>query len=367
MSISKAVRYALAPAFLVALSGQSMAQSATIEFVNAPDMDPIQLLDGTNVGIDGDGNLKASCVLDGEVCDGVGVVEPVGPKPVTTLVRTGGTGNINTGGTLALQWTVAPAGRVCVGTSSPAITGWNNNLVAANGGTANFSMNTAGDYTLSLKCYNDHGVSNESAITVAVRGTSIDTIPACTDPALTETGRVQPEGFTGSLLTWPGLFWGAAFPGGPSHLAPIGSYTLRGAFPPRGPSMSRRYLTVPFTPVANMNYRISWLEAQAVPVTPYSSPKEAETVFVSVSKCAGDLREHNQAGGMEQHLCRAQTYSGNLFFGTKSGSQCKLTAGEVYFLNIAFVDTTGTGTLPSTTSCKTGDVCEANFSMKALP
>lgn len=366
MSISNAVRYALAPVLFVAMAGQAWAQSVTIEFVNAPGMEPIQLLQGTNVGINGDGNLTASCVLDGTVCDGINV-DVSGPVPVTTLERTSAAGNINTGGTLSLKWTVIPAADYCIATSSPVIAGWNNTLIAATGGNANLTMSAAGDYTLSLKCYNAHGVSNQSTVTAAVRGQDIGTIQACTDEALNETGRVQPDDFTGHLFQWSGLFWGASFPNGPSHLAPIGSFSLRTTFPPRGPSMAKRYLTVPFRPAANMNYRISWLEAQAVPVTPYGSPKEANTIFVSVSKCAGDLRGHSAAGGMDLNLCRAQTYSGNLFFGTKTTSQCKLVAGEDYYLNIAFVDTSGTGALPSVTSCKSGDICEGNFSMKALP
>lgn len=364
---SGAVRFALVPALVLTSAGQLLAQSVSLEFTNATGMDPIELLDGTTVGIDGNGNLTAACVLDGDVCDGVGS-GPAGPVPATTLMRTNGTGTINTGATLALSWTVQPAAEVCLATSTPVVSGWNNTLVSASGGTANLTMSTAGAYALALKCYNANGVSNLSTLNVTVQGTSTPTqIPECTDPALVSTGRVQPTGFTGNLVPWSTAFFGATFPAGPSFLAPIGSFTLRATAPStRGLAMATRYLTVPFTPAANTNYKLNWLEAQPITAAGYNPGRVAESVFVSISKCAGDLRGHSTSGGMDLNLCRAQSYSAQLFFGTKPTSQCKVEAGQQYFMTFAFTDTTGTGALPTTTTCNSGSYCEANFSVQAL-
>lgn len=365
MSNSRGLRLALLPLFFTLVAGESLAQAVTIDFVNA-EMDPIPLLNGTSVGIDGDGNLTAQCVLgeDSDVCAGITTTEPPGPVPVVTLTRTNGTGTITTGNPLALSWSALPAAEICLATSSPVVTGWNNTLVAAAGGTANLTMSTAGTYTLSLKCYNASGVSNIATVNATVQGNSIGTIPACSVPGLTETGRVQPEGFTGHLLQWSAIFGSGAFPNMPSHVVPTGSFSLRTILDSsnRGPNMNARYITVPFTPAANQNYKISWLGAQAVLVAGYSNPRSANSVFVSVSPCAGDLRGKNTSGGPELAACRGQVRSGAVFFGTTANSQCKLEAGQPYFLNIAFVETSGTGPLSlTTTTCATGNRCEGNF------
>lgn len=365
---SRGVRAALLPLLFTLAAGTASAQSVTIDFTNA-DMDPIPLLNGTSVGIDGEGNLTAQCVLgeDGDTCEGITVGEPAGEKPVVTLQRTNGTGNITTNSPLALQWTAVPAGEICLATSSPAVVGWNSTMVAAQGGTANLTMTAPGSYTLSLKCYNAAGVSNTASVSATVTGAPIvNQIPACTVPGLAETGRVQPAGFTGHLLQWPSIFYGQQFPNMPSHLVPTGSFSLRNILDGsnRGPNMNGRYITVPFTPESNKTYKIAWLGAQAVetPGGAYNPSRSANSVFVSVSPCAGDLRGVSLSGGPELTSCRVQVRAGNLFFGTTSGNQCQLVAGQQYFLNIAFVETSGTEPLSTTqTTCASGNRCEGNF------
>ena len=369
MSNSRGLRLALLPLLFTLAAGESLAQAVTIDFVNA-EMDPIPLLNGTSVGIDGDGNLTAQCVLgeDSDVCAGITTTEPTGPVPVVTLTRTNGTGTITTGNPLALSWSALPAAEICLATSSPVVAGWNNTLVAAAGGTANLTMSTAGAFALTLKCYNASGVSNVATVNATVAGSNPNpvTIPECTVPGLMETGRVQPPDFQGHLLQWPAIFYGATFPHMPSFLAPTGAFSLKSLDSQnRGPVMNKRYITVPFTPTANTNYKIAWLGAQAVnsPGTAgYSNPRGADTVFMSISPCAGDLRGRNTSGGAELAACRVQAAATSIFFGTTANSQCKLTAGQPYFLNIAFVDTVGTGPLSLTeTTCSSGNRCEVNI------
>ena len=358
---------ALAPLTLSLLLGMPTlvaAQAVTIEFTNT-ELPPIELLDNTSVTIDGDGNLEAQCVPEGDSCKGVST-GTTGPVPAVTLGRTG-TGVVNTGATLALNWGVQNTAAVCLAKSSPTVAGWNNILVAANGGTANLSMTTPGTFNLTLQCYNDFGASNLATLAVTVQGQVVDTqIPACTDTAMVSTGRVQPANFTGNLVQWKDLFYNATFPHGPSHLSPIGSFTLRAQAPStRGPTMNARYITTPFTAGPNASYQVQWLGAQPIGVIQYNSARVAQTVFVSISPCAGDLRGPSPFGGADLKLCRAQLNSGSLKFGTTGATgQCPLVAGEKYFLNIAMVDTLQPGALSTTTTTcapSAGNRCEANF------
>lgn len=366
MSIPKGLRSALLPLLFTVAAGEAVAQNVTLEFTNA-EMEPIKLLNGTSVGIDGEGNLTAQCVLapSGAVCDGISVGNEGNP-PVVTLTRTNGTGDINQNSPLALSWTAQPAAEVCLATSSPAIAGWNNTVVAAGGGNASLTMSAAGDFALGLKCYNADGVSNVATLNVTVKQSSGNSanIPACNVPGLMETGRVQPAGFTGHHRTWSQLFYGAQFPHTPSYLAPVGSFTLKGILDAsnRGPNMNARYITTPFTPAPNTDYRISWLGAQSIPDAGYGNPRSASSVFVSVSPCAGDLRGRQIGGATELAACRNQQREAQIFFSTKAGHNCELVAGQEYWLTIAFVDTSGTAPLSTTTTtCASGNRCEGNF------
>lgn len=367
MSIPKGLRSALLPLLFTVAAGESVAQNVTIDFTNA-EMEPIKLLNGTSVGIDGEGNLTAQCVLaeGGTTCDGVSAGND-GDVPLVTLTRVG-TADIFANGTLNLSWTVQPAADVCLATSDPAVPGWNNTVVAATGGNANLTMSTAGTFQMSLKCYNEDGVSNTSSVSVIIKpsddGGEGTQIPACTVPGLTETGRVQPQGFTGFRRTWSQLFYGAQFPNMPSHLVPVGSWSLRtlldGAN--KGPNMNGKYITVPFVPAPNTDYKLAWLGIQGVDAAQYYSPRNATSLFVSVSPCAGDLRGRVNGGAAELSACRSQSRATSLFFGTKPGTSCELNAGQTYWLNIAFIDASGTEPLStSTTTCQTGNRCEGNF------
>ena len=365
MSISRTWRLVLLPMMLTAAAGQSFAQDVTIEFTNS-DLPPIPLLQGTSVGIDGEGNLTAQCVLDGTTCQGVTTEEPAGPVPVVTLSRTNGTAPINTGGTLALGWSIQNGADVCLATSSPVVSGWNNTVVAANGGSANLTMSAPGAFALSLKCYNSHGASESATVNVTVQGQQqVNQIPVCNEPGFMESGKVQPTGFTGNLVQWPNMFYGASFPETPSFAAPVGAFTLRtlaGHSSNNGPPMNGRYLTVPFVPQANKNYKLSFMGVQAVYAAQYYNSRAAETVFVSISPCAGDLRKKNTSGDSWLARCRTQGSNVNMFYNTTGAAAgCPLQAGETYFLNIAFVDTNLDPLSTSETTCAvSGNRCEVN-------
>ena len=368
---SKIARTALVSMCLVLTSGLAVAQDNTITFDN-PGMPPlaIELLNDTSVGIDGDGNLTAKCVpnLAGDACEGIDT-SPSGDVPAITLQRTGSTGNINSGGTLALAWTVdTAAADVCAASSSPAVTGWNGNIVSKTSASANLTMTAAGTFTLTLKCYNQFGVSNTGSVSVTVTGTTQPptNVPACTIDGIADGKQfVQPDGFNGHMVTWEQLLSGASFPNGKPYLSPTGSYTLRNLSPQnQGPVMSSRFFSTEIIPQPNKNYKLSWVNVQRqVSVPGYTSARGAHNVFISISRCAGDLRPR-EASSTDPSLksCRAFSPSSQLTFGTTGATgQCPLEAGVKYYITFAFVDPSD-GLDPTEHTCiPAAGRCEVNL------
>jgi hypothetical protein len=369
MSRSFPVRLALVPMLATFVAAPVGAQSASIRFTNT-DIPAIPLLDSSSVSIDTAGNLLAQCVLDGETCQGI-TTGAGGDAPVVTLSRTNGTADIVKGASIALSWTVTNSAAVCVTSSTPSVTGWNGGTVAAAGGTASLPLTTEGANALSLKCYNDAGGSELATVAATVvpgdgGGGLPDAIPLCTVDGIAGNELVQPTGFTGHLITWAGLMFGAEFPDGKSHLSPVGSFTLRNILSSgtRGPTMNARYITTPFIAGANANYNLSWLGAQAITAAGYNPPRAASQVFVSISPCAGDLRPRVQfSPDPLLGICRAFAGSASIKYGTTGAAgQCPLVEGQTYFINIAMVNPSDGLTLTET-SCAPGEGnrCEANF------
>lgn len=366
---SKIALPALLPLTLVLASGLAVAQEHTIEFTNT-DMPPIELLNNTSVGIDGEGNMTAQCVTNvaGDACKGVGT--STGSVPAITLQRSNGTGNITTGNALSLAWTVgATAADVCVATSTPAVTGWNGTTVSKTSASANLTMNTAGTFTLSLKCYNASGISNTASVNATVvngtGGGNPTTPPACNIEGIADNNQfVQPTGFTGHMVTWQNLMLGATFPYGNSFLSPIGSYTLRAVSPAtNGPVMSSRYISTEIVPEANKNYQISWVSVQRQEEVPgYTTARSANSMFMSISRCAGDLRAPDPfSNDPSLKRCRVLLNSTSFKFGTSGAAgQCPLEAGVKYYINFAFVNPTDGLTVTETTCAGNGGRCEVN-------
>lgn len=369
-------RLILTSALLAATSSAS-AQSIDIEFTNAPEMPAIQLKDGTNVLIDGDGDLAAQCVLDqaGKLCAGVQTGGPSGPVPAVTLARVGNT-DVATGTPTQFNWTAQPSAGACVATSQPVVTGWNSDFVAGTGGSKNLTFSSAGAYTLSLKCYNDHGVSNTASLAVTVVGgqnPNPGTVPACNVDGIKDSPLVQPAGYTGHMVAWSSMFYGASFPNTSTFLAPVGAYTLRSLnTSTRGPDMRARYLSTEFVAGADSIYRLKWYAAQPISdagrggpfPSGYNPARVADSVLVTISPCAGDLRPFNSLSSDPWlKRCRARLSNGTISFGTNGAiAACPLQPGQKYYLNIALVNTDN-GSVPTTTTCKPSDNhrCEVNF------
>jgi hypothetical protein len=363
------VRLALIPVLATTLVGSAIAQSVSLSFTNT-DIPPIPLLDASSVSIDANGNLSAQCVLDGDTCQGITTGQS-GTAPLVNFTRSSAAGDITAGGTIGLNWTVQNTAAVCLTSSTPAVTGWNGNTVTASGGTANLTLSTVGNQELSLQCFNSTGANEASSLSAnVVQGTGGNplptTIPACETPGIMGHELVQPAGFTGHLLTWDQALFGAVFPDGNSYLSPIGSFSLRAlAQGTRGPTMTARYLSIPIVAGASANYKFGWLGAQAITQVSYNPPRAADSVFVSFSPCAGDLRPGSvfSSDPWLQPRCRTRASNANLFFGTTGGAgQCPMIAGQTYFINIAMVNLeAGLDTTTTTCAAGQGNRCEANF------
>jgi hypothetical protein len=369
MSQHLPLRCALATVLATIFVSPAFAQSVTLDFTNTA-LPPIKLLDTSTVGIDANGNLTAECVLDGDTCEGIST--GTGTAPAVQLTRNNGTDDIVAGFPIGLSWAVQNSAEICVASSSPAVSGWNGNVVGAAGGTQSITLSSVGSYSFGLKCFNDggSGASLPLAATVVVGDGGdpppVTSIPACTADFASDP-KVQPAGFTGHLKTWSELFYGATFPEGKSHLSPVGSFTLNSMQPAtRGPTMNGRYITTPFVPGVSSNYQISWLGVQAILAVNYTNPRAASSVFVSISPCAGDLRPRvpGTSNQLLSSVCRGQASNGSIKFGTSNGpGQCALTPGQTYFVNIALVDVSQEPLSTTTTTCAPGEGnrCEANF------
>lgn len=168
-------------------------------------------------------------------------------------------------------------------------------------------------------------------------------IPACNVQGIAD-GRtyVQPAGFTGHMVTWAQLLSGATFPNGKPYLSPTGSYTLRSLSPStQGPTLMGRWFATEIVPQSGKNYMLSWVQAQRqVSVPGYNPARGAHNVFISISRCAGDLRPGSRSStDPSLRWCRAFSPSSQLSYGTTGASgQCPLQAGVKYYITFAFVD-----------------------------
>lgn len=180
--------------------------------------------------------------------------------------------------------------------------------------------------------------------------------------ALGDDPLVAPSGFTMHEKTWEQAFYGYRYPlsGGP--LAPIGSFTLRDEFPPTGPPIAGRYITIPFTPDGG-NHKLEWALAQPIGAHGYPG-RGASTIWVGVSTCKGDFRPADEAAGepLLRDACRKFSIQSALFYGpTESSNVCELETGATYYLNVIFADPAD-GLSPTEHTCSGSEErCEGNF------
>lgn len=176
-------------------------------------------------------------------------------------------------------------------------------------------------------------------------GESTPPVPACNIP----------DGFKVRKVPWTGMWYGAVWPHSTSHLAPIGSFTMRTNFTPYGALAAGLILTTPFVADTAM-HRISWVGVQPIPAARYGVPNGAFAVTVSISECPGDLFA----------ACTATLRSGSLFYGPGAAvSTCRTVPGKKYYLTIHHTvpsDPKKNTCLPTNPS--KGVRCDSNFSAR---
>lgn len=143
-----------------------LAQSVDLNLAGAGVTIP--LLDSVPVRLDNRGRWSVSCVLQGgSTCQGLGGGAGNG-GPTVSLLRLNGGGTVPVGGTVVMGWTVQGISRVCLARSTPLLAGWNSNNFSAIGGSATFVPASAGNYTLTMRCYNEDGQSNLATFVLVV-------------------------------------------------------------------------------------------------------------------------------------------------------------------------------------------------------
>lgn len=192
-------------------------------------------------------------------------------------------------------------------------------------------------------------------------------IPACTFPGIAGHPLVQPAGFKGYRKQWSDIQIGRDFPNGNAYLTPVGSYTLKALSPStKGPSMAGKYIAVEFVAKAGQFPLLSWVNAQRQGQVPdYPVPRNAASMFVSISPCAGDLRPGSVfTSDPWLKYCRASSPSASLKFGVNS--TCKLVDGQRYWITIAAVEPAdGLTTTETTCTYRPSEGrCEVNMQAK---
>lgn len=162
----------------------------------------------------------------------------------------------------------------------------------------------------------------------------------------------QPSGYTAVQRTWEQVFYGAEFGEAMTWNAPVGAVSIGDA------PLSSHYLVVPFTPEADLNYHVSWHEAQVNRSLGYRLQRPGEA-WVTISPCPGDFRPVSNEDNWTRRGCRRFGQSSDVLFSTKSSvstqSFCGLEAGRQYFLNVAFLRPEEG---PGSVTCSDGERCE---------
>lgn len=323
---------------LALLAPVAQAQSRAIVFTNVGNLE-VPLRDGSELEILADGTVRAECVLDGEICAGLGAS---GPAPTVVLVASAN--EIAAGAALSLNWNVLNGSPgACIASSVPAVANWHGLALPPLTGSRVLTLASAGSYLFGLTCYSEFGSG-----TANVAVTVVDEPPPPGSCTASDPG-IEPAGYTRVQRSWGQVFNGLSATSTPAFPMPVGSYTLQGA------GVTGTYLSVPFQLPAGSTRALYWIIAQPVSALGYVPQAVANTALVSISPCAGDLRAPQPGSDPQLSLCRSLGPEGQVVFGT-AGNGCPLTPGTTYYLNV-LLDDPNTLT-PGSSACSNGSVCD---------
>lgn len=323
----------LAVAVVAALGFANLASAQSIVITNANNHE-IPLASGSSVQIDVNGNLLAQCALTNGTCTQLSNGGPNQGAPVASLSRNDGDTSLTAGESIRLTWG-STAGTVCNATSAgPAGTSWTGPRAVANASGENVVLSAAGDYTFSLQCFNTSGGS--SLVATAATVAPNDSPPPAGCSLQSSDPLFQPASLAAVTKEWDLAFKSPnstqlpVYPNSPGAPVPVGA--SKGS-----------YTAIRFTARANTTVDMTWDTAQAQ--LGYSNPRPADSMFISISPCAGDLRAPNSASGDPwlQGGCRISAGAGSMFYTTLTNYQssdflCRLEAGQVYYINVSPIE-----------------------------
>ena len=329
----------------------------------------IPLENGTTVQINAQGNLTATCELDGQNnCPGIGT--PVGNAPTITFP------NVElTQGSTAKTLTWSSNGVACYGvTPTTGVNGWHNGLPSSMGSTTaqtgglSLSNLTSGnqtpqDYPFRINCYAEGGAMGFRTATVTVNPTenppgtpgceayknTLGTAGLATFNAYYAGNRGMTRHPTTSFSTFANITLGTVGSNG------SGTTTLPGNLP------ANQYLALEFTmaPTSGANAGTGKFTLN---MGEFPSGGQNHDLVVTVSPCEGDFRPPEEMASSDRYrrnVCRLQSYrAGGLIQGrTTGGIYCDTPAGEVRYVNVSIRNLYTSGTAFPVTPAIPDDNC----------
>jgi len=322
-------------ALLAALGMADVASAQAIIITNSNNHQ-IPLRSGSSVQIDVDGNLLAECALNASnVCTQLssGSIPGGAGAPVATLTRSDSNTAVVTGESITLNWS-STAAVVCSAAATGPTTTWGGPKTV--GGSETVSFSAVGDYTFTLTCFNPLGGSTVQTVAVNVAEAPVEEIAGCniqsTDPAFRPTNFAAINKLWGPAVRPPDdrVLSDPVYPNSLGTPTPIGSN-------------KGTYTAIKFTSQANTTVDMTWDTAQA---QRNYAPRPADSMFIAISPCPGDLRAANSAAGDPwlQPGCRKVAGSASMYYTTKTSygpsndNFCKLEPNKEYYINVAPVD-----------------------------
>lgn len=314
---------------------------------------PIPLNASQPVEITADGNIEATCIFqtgNPTRCVNIGT-QTTGNVPQATLTTSAPLAEgsttvyaVTAGQQFTVTRTVTNNPVFCQPSVSAGaqVSGWA--TVPASNGTSTLSINSEGNVTIGLRCFNETGAPESPTQLSFQVAAAVGPNPAncpLIDQGVTHP-LLQPPAFTRFVRSWQQVFAGRSPFNGPSHPMPVGSYTVT-LNPNNSPPSAGMYISVPVTLPANSTLTIFSTDVTGTypPEINYSIVRQG-SMFVSLSPCAGDLRPREATNMTDTFLraCRGVIREGQLSFstippGTSLG--CRIPAGE-YWLNFSSVD-----------------------------
>ena len=316
---------ALASLLALTALGLSAAQAAELRFTNAPTVPAVELAEGSTLNVTGVGDVEVQCA---ESDCGL-TLQSGGDAPAVNFTAPANGVEVASGASVSLAWSQQRAA-VCLGTSTPVVSGWNNRMLLPSETAASVNMPSSAQaitYTLNLQCFNSDGgnlpVASRTINVAATTGggggggnpVGCDGI---SDPLF------QPSGWNQTVRTWAQAYPGCTFP-------TCNQNTILSNLGPN------KYTSIRVdNAVAGTFYEfyVGELQSGAAP----------GAVMITVSNCPGDFRRGTMTGDSNTDPslspgCRPTGGNGTIPYRAMnnpvySSSQCRVDASRPIYYNL---------------------------------